>query len=223
MKFQFNYFLFIALVFAVFYWQSCKHLPVSPDGSNTPCDANTVYFSKDVLPILVSNCAKSGCHDASSHKEGINLTTYEKVMKTADIKAGNPNSGEFYESITSGKMPPNAPLSTAQQQIIEKWITQGAKNLTCKEQCDTVNVTYTNTILPIIETSCKGCHSTYPLGGGIDLSTYDGLKTIALNGKLYGSVSFASGFIAMPQSGTKLADCQLVAIDKWIKAGAPQN
>jgi len=225
MKFYANYFIFMLLLWVGFSGQSCKHQPIPPDGSNLPCDADVVYFNRDILPILNSNCAQSGCHDASSQKEGINLTTYDKVMQTAEIKAGKPNSGEFFESISSGKMPPspNTPLTTDQKALIEKWITQGAKNLTCKDECDTTNVTYTQTILPIIEKSCKGCHSTYPISGGIDLSTYEGVKAIALNGQLYGSVSFATGFSPMPKGGGKLSDCQLLAIDKWIKAGAPQN
>lgn len=226
MKFHFHFSVFIALIFVGFYWQSCKHQPIPPDTSSLPCDASVVYFNRDVLPILVSNCAKSGCHDATSHKEGVNLTNYDKVMQTGGVKAGKPSSSDLYESIIStgqNAMPPSGPLSEADKQTIEKWITQGAKNLTCKDQCDTVNVTYTNTIAPMLVKSCNGCHTGIYAGGGIDLSTYNGAKEVALNGRLYGSVSYASGFSAMPKGGTKLTDCQLLAMDKWVKAGAPNN
>src|SRR5687767_10619889 len=80
---------------------SCKHSPVIPVGgipidtttgggtggtgggggnAGNPCHPDTIYFFKDVLPILVSNCAKSGCHDAVTHEEDLILTSYDQVM-----------------------------------------------------------------------------------------------------------------------------------------------
>ena len=38
--------------------------PIDTTPTGTPCDPDVVYFSKDILPLLRSNCAKSGCHDA---------------------------------------------------------------------------------------------------------------------------------------------------------------
>ncbi|MBX7243145.1 MAG: hypothetical protein K1X92_15480 [Bacteroidia bacterium] len=223
----------IMFVLVGMFWQACRHYPpgITPDPpiGNRPCDPDTVYFQNDILPMLISNCAMSGCHDAASHKEGVILTDYTKVIQTGDIKPGNPNDSKLYEAITDNNPddvmppPPNSPLSNSQIQLIEKWILQGARNLACDGECDTLNVTYTNTILPVIQSKCKGCHSGTNPSGSIDLSTYNGIKTIALNGSLYGSVTFSPAYSAMPKNGSKLPDCQIVAIDKWIKAGAPQN
>jgi len=51
--------------------------PTDTTGNNnpTPWDSNIVYFDKDILPILNSNCAMSGCHDAGTAAEGIILNT----------------------------------------------------------------------------------------------------------------------------------------------------
>jgi mono/diheme cytochrome c family protein len=75
----------------------------------------------------------------------------------------------------------------------------------------------------LINTYCKGCHNPNSLGGSIDLSAYNGVKAVAINGRLMGSINHASGFVAMPQGGNKLQDCQIQQVEKWIQAGSPNN
>jgi hypothetical protein len=74
-----------------------------------------------------------------------------------------------------------------------------------------------------MNTYCKGCHNPTSLGGGIDVSTYTAVKTIAANGKLMGSITHATGFIAMPQGSNKLSDCRIKQVQKWISAGSLNN
>ena len=74
-----------------------------------PCDPDSVYFEKDVLPILVSNCTMSGCHDVASHKEGVILTDYHYTRNTGGIKLSNPANSALYKVLneTGGdQMPP---------------------------------------------------------------------------------------------------------------------
>lgn len=33
------------------------------------CDPDSVYFNRDVLPLIISSCATSGCHDEITHEE----------------------------------------------------------------------------------------------------------------------------------------------------------
>ena len=120
--------------------------------------------------------------------------------------------------------PPAAPMTDTQLALIAKWIGQGAIENSCLYSgCDTTNVKYSTHIKPLIENTCQGCHSGASPGGGIDLATYSGIKTIADNGKLFGSVSQLSGFSAMPKNGNKLTDCQINMINIWISQGAPEN
>ena len=212
---------------------SCKHeipysaydIPVS--GGTQLCSADTVYFQNKVLPLLNSGCAMSGCHDAISHKEGVNLTSYAYIMSTGGVRPGNPSSSKLYKVLNqSGNdrmpQPPAAAFTQAQKDIIYKWILQGAKNNACND-CDTAVYTYSGAVSPMVNTFCKGCHNPTSLGGGIDLSTYAGVKSIALNGKLMGSIKHTTGFIAMPQGSSKLSDCRIEQVQKWIDSGALNN
>jgi hypothetical protein len=55
------------------------------------------------------------------------------------------------------------------------------------------------------------------------MSSYATDRAIALNGKLYGSISHASGYSAMPKGTSKMTACQLATIKKWIDSGSPNN
>ncbi len=90
--------------------------------------------------------------------------------------------------------------------------------------CDTTTVvSYSQKVVPILQTNCYSCHTVSFQSGGIAMSTYATDKAIAVNGKLYGSINHASGFIAMPQGTPKLSSCQIATIKKWVDAGSPNN
>lgn len=89
--------------------------------------------------------------------------------------------------------------------------------------CDTTAVTYSQTIKGILNNnSCMSCHSGTGASAGVNLDTYTNVKTFVTNGKLYGSVSHASGFVAMPVGGS-ISSCDVKKIKAWIDAGAPNN
>lgn len=227
---------------------SCRHNPFGPldEGpiiidtmpndttvtGGTPCNPNIVYFNLDILPLLRSRCAFSGCHDDASAQEGVILTSYQKVMQTADVVPFNLSESDLYKAITDDdpgdRMPlaPNAPLSQDQINLIGKWILQGAQNLECDAnagQCDTQNITFSGTIRPIIQNNCQGCHSGTAPSAGINLSTHSGVAAVAANGTLYGVVERLPGYIPMPYGGNRLPQCTIDKIKAWIDAGAPNN
>jgi hypothetical protein len=55
------------------------------------------------------------------------------------------------------------------------------------------------------------------------MGNYTADKAIALNGKLYGSITHASGYSPMPQGLSKFTDCQIVTVKKWIDEGTQNN
>jgi len=236
MKPKFIISLSFACLIILLIMNACVHELPFPVGTKPPvgsvppapvvsqCSADTVYFQNTVLPLLNSSCAMSGCHDAVTHKEGINLTTWSTIMSTGGVKAGNPGGSKLYSVIANNSMPPkpSAPFTQAQKDIISKWIAQGAKNNVCNG-CDTATFTFSGAVSPIMNTYCKGCHNPASLGGGIDLSTYAGIDAIAMNGKLMGSITHAAGFSAMPKGGSALSSCQVTQVQKWINAGALNN
>ena len=83
-------------------------------------------------------------------------------------------------------------------------------------------VSYAKNIAPIISTNCDGCHSTASNISGILLDSYGSLKFYAENGFLYGTITHAAGYRPMPDGGSKLSDCNIAIIKKWIDKGAPQ-
>lgn len=90
--------------------------------------------------------------------------------------------------------------------------------------CDTTNVVkYSTTVLPIITASCYSCHGGLFPSGAIRLDTYADLRTNALNGKLYGTITHNGSYPIMPRDAPKLSDCKIASIKKWIDAGAPNN
>ena len=235
--------LFGILIFVVVAsYSSCKHEPnvkINPDPKDTtstpkdtiktgnPCSPDTVYFEKDILPLLISNCALSGCHDAITSEKGINYTSYNTTINTGKVVPGRPDNSKMYIMLSkSGDImppPPKAELSGTQKALIAKWIAQGALNLKCND-CDTLNISWTKNIEPLISTYCKGCHSGSSPSGNVLLTNYSEVKVQALNGYLYGTTSHSAGFKAMPPYGSsKLDACQVKAIGKWVAMGAPQN
>lgn len=88
--------------------------------------------------------------------------------------------------------------------------------------CDTSNVTYSSYIKPLVDSRCTSCHSGGSPSGGIDLTTYAGIKTQVDNGKFYGAIAQLDGFIPMPQ-GDRLSDCDISKVKIWVDKGAQQN
>jgi len=194
-----------------------------------PCDPDTIYFQNQVLPLIISNCATSGCHDKLGGEQEVLLVDYASIINYGDIKPGKPNNSELFEKITENdgddRMPPPPanPLNTEQINIIRTWIEQGAKNNYCDEECDTTNVTFSGAIWPLIELNCYGCHSGQQPSGGISLTDYNSVVVQANNGKLFGAINHDPGYKPMPNNSPKLAECKIDQIRIWIENGTPNN
>lgn len=99
--------------------------------------------------------------------------------------------------------------------------------------CDTANVSFKNTIQPILITNCYACHSEAKSqieGGGYNFEGYDNLMANGLidagkaeSSKMYKSVAHLSNAQPMPKDRQKLADCDINRIKAWINQGANNN
>lgn len=233
MKYKKTYVVVMGLTALLLIVFSCRHeilkeLPSSP-GNPQPtsgCSPDTAYFVNNILPIISSGCTMSGCHDNVTHADGVNLIGYANIMRY--VSPGNAAGSKLYKVIikTDGDRmppPPMPPLTAAQKLLIQKWINQGAKNNSCIGACDTAVFTYSGAVKSIMDTKCSGCHNPANLGGNIDVSTYNAVRVVALNGKLYGSVAHLPGYSPMPKNSAKLSDCEIRQIQKWVNAGALNN
>ncbi len=192
---------------------------IVPDTTyHAPNTGDSVCFNTQILPMMISNCAMGGCHDALSHQKGYNLTTYANISRY---------SYPIYSSINGGKMPQKLPpLSAAQKALFLKWIYEGARNVTCDTStCDTSNVTFTSSIQPIIQTYCLGCHTSSNAsmsGGGIVLDIYTSVKTNAQTGHLLCSVQWTGTCYQMPKSSSQLSTCNIHKFVIWVNNSCPQ-
>lgn len=231
---------FYAALLLLFSIAACKHDPlidpigpgpIDPPTNDKVCSPDTAYFQNQVLPLLISNCTQSGCHNAQDRQEGVVLDSYQNLMSTVEkVTSTDWDKNELMEVILEtdpdDRMPrlPNTPLSAAQISLISTWIKQGARNNSCDEgagQCDLAANTYTFFVKPLILAKCQGCHSGAAPQGNISLTTYASVRTVALNGKLYAALDRPSNW--MPKGGAKLDNCSLAKLKAWADSGAPEN
>ena len=232
----------VTSIFAALMVTSCKHdLPVAISdlngGGTGPIDTTIIIppvdtvicFESQILPLFVSSCAKSGCHDAITAEKDLVLTNYQAIME--GINANDLSDSEFLQVMllpqsNEDAMPPapNLPMTQEQIALITQWINQGAQNTTnCANTCDTTLFQYTAHIKPIMSTYCNGCHQGTSPSAGVNTSTHAGLNTIAENGKLVGTINHLNGFSFMPQNQPKIDICFRTKIQKWVLAGSPNN
>lgn len=235
MKRIFTLLSFVLMVIALL--SNCKHEAVdyedpNKDTTDTPIPnpppdttddeepnlKDSICFSDDVMPILASSCAYSGCHDDTTREEGINLSSYQNLKATI--------SGalllQIIQETGDDIMPPDpAPkLSSNQINTIKKWVEQGMKSdIDCIGPCDTSNITFAGVIYPIIENSCKSCHS----GETITFNSYTDVKAKVDDGMLYCAITHGQDCAAMPKNAAPLSACKIKLIKKWIDSGAPNN
>lgn len=216
-----------ALAVSVVILTSCEHQPpvkitgtpvdTTGNGGGTTgpkCSPDTVYFN-EILPLIVSNCAGAGCHDATTRADGIQLTSYTLIKSR--VTSGL--NSKFFREINSGSMPPSGRLPQDVIDKISKWISQGSKNNYCSSVCDTTKFTYSADISKIMSSNCMSCHNS----GTVLLNSHSNVQTLALNGRLMGALKHLSGYQPMPNSTSFLSDCELKKIQKWIDNGAPNN
>lgn len=200
--------------------------PDSTGGDTTMLVKYPVCFDRDLKPVFLSNCAKNGCHDEVTAKEGIRLTDYTAILSGDElVNPGKPAESKIYKVITRDPededfMPPKPsnPLSQSQVDSIFNWIKSGAKKEECPVICDTLRpVTYEDQILPVIRKYCLGCHSGSRPTGGLSLTDYLSVKQAVQSGPLLNAVN-RTGPTPMPPTAS-LDDCTVNLFINWQTDG----
>jgi len=75
-----THFLIPSLIIG-FLASSCRKDKVTVDSS--PVCTDTVYFSAKILPLIISNCSTSGCHDSGSGSAGYVFSNYSDISQNA--------------------------------------------------------------------------------------------------------------------------------------------
>lgn len=89
--------------------------------------------------------------------------------------------------------------------------------------CDTAIIRYSSTVQPVLNSFCVSCHGGATPSAGIKLDTYTGVSIQVANGRLFGAISHSANFSPMPKNSSKLSNCNIAKIRKWIDDGYPNN
>lgn len=209
----------LALLLTITDLAGCSWDHVEPD----------VCFEGEVLPIFVTYCSATGCHNAQDQAQGYDLTDYQSILH--GTKPKNFSDSRVFTVLDTNdpkRMPPlgHAQLSSPQVLTIKTWAKLGAPNTQhCgKVVIDTLGpITYSGDIAPMMQANCTGCHSGRNAVAGLDLSDFNIVKENALMGKLQGSISHDPNYLPMPPRGLAISMSNVDQLDKWVAEGCPNN
>jgi hypothetical protein len=91
------------------------------------------------------------------------------------------------------------------------------------DNCVTENVSFSQTIWPVINNNCVSCHNGAGASAGIRLGNHSEIVASIDAGRFLGSIKHEQGYSAMPQGGSKLSSCAISQIDAWIAQGKLNN
>jgi hypothetical protein len=116
--------LFYISTFVLIFWSCGKEDYGSGGDGGSDCSGMYVTYSADIKPILDVSCAKSGCHDAITAQNGVDLSNYV----TASVVS---HEARFLAVINhqSGypAMPKDGPkLPASQIQLLTCWVSAGS-------------------------------------------------------------------------------------------------
>jgi hypothetical protein len=115
---------------------ACDSDPVAPPSVTFP--ASNVSFNSHVKPVLLYNCAISGCHDGySTNPENpsnviFRLETYSDVISSGIISTFDPDRSRLAQVLRGELLHPRdayfEALTANQREGIIQWIREGAAN-----------------------------------------------------------------------------------------------
>jgi len=107
----------LKLIIFLIFFSSCTF---EKKETAVPDSCASVTYSKDIKPLVLSNCAISGCHVAGFPMG--NFTGYDMLKIKAD------NGTLRLRILTTSSMPPLNPLTEEERNKFSCWMDGGAKN-----------------------------------------------------------------------------------------------
>ena len=95
---------------------------------------------------------------------------------------------------------------------------------TLSTSCDTSNVTFSGTVVPILNNNCYSCHANNTAAASennIRLENYADVLARAVN--IAGSVKHTGTYPPMPKNGGMIKACYIEQFDIWVKNGMLNN
>ena len=177
--------------------------------STTLSNINSVSFRDDVVPIIISGAC--GCHN-----NGTTTAVQFSHGDTIFYSTIQARAGIYQQMINGGGHPGEGGIffTPAQAAVIQKWISQGAKDNYVPPPI-TGPVTYTINIVPIYKTDCKGgsCH------GGLS-KTLD-YATLVADQSILQKMMSTGGATGHPGGTLSLSATTTQTFLAWIAQGLP--
>ncbi|MCX6082534.1 MAG: hypothetical protein NTW32_23650 [Chloroflexi bacterium] len=141
----------------------------------------------------------------------------------ASSPAGQPVSQSSSKNLT-----PVSPTAVSSSSLVSA--TKNPSSVVASGSNPSLGVSFTASIMPIMQVSCVSCHGGQKTSKGLDLKTYSSLMLGSQNGsmivpgdatksKLIESVQSGK----MPKRGAKLTPAQIQLLVDWVNAGAQNN
>jgi len=92
------------------------------------------------------------------------------------------------------------------------------------QNCDTLSVTYSGDIFPILDNNCLVCHANTVAegsGGGLVLEGYS--NVFEYRQGMLSAIMHEPGLSAMPKDAPQLDSCSIRKFEAWISSGSPDN
>ena len=90
--------------------------------------------------------------------------------------------------------------------------------------CDTTNVTFSVTIVSVLNNNCYSCHSNATAtSSGVNIRLENYADVVAKSVNIIGAVKHIGSFSPMPKNGGKLKACSINQLDIWIRNGMLNN
>ncbi len=124
------YLFFIFIFLSFLFFTGCSHDIIDY------ASVEHISYSQHVQPIFKQNCLSSGCHNSRDRANGLELTSWESLIRGSDygavIISGHAHHSHLIEHLegeTEPRMPLNRPpLPEEQIEFIARWVEEGARN-----------------------------------------------------------------------------------------------
>jgi len=99
------------------------------------------------------------------------------------------------------------------------------EDLNPNTECDTLSVSFSSDILPILDSNCSSCHGeSYP-EADLNLIEYESVASSVLNGETLERIMLPidDGSVMPPSPNSLLTECEIDKIVAWTNQGALEN
>ena len=178
--------------------------------------------------VLENRCAS--CHNSQNPQGGIDyITDTASLLYYRLVVPNDPGSSILFQTIQSGEMPPDRPLSQSEVDAINQWITSGltgvdvgAPQPSQPPPSNTLEARFSSIQSRVFAVKCASCHMNGQALGGVSLSTYNSTRGLLTPGAPNSSILYTS-LLPGGKMANRASASEMAVIRDWITAGAPNN